>query len=147
MPPTGSTMSASRWTLHQSNPQDPEILDFYTNLEKASQLLLVGNHGLGLPGASSQSSRFTLGCKLARHTLAVLARQSQDGYITCQEQKRNLVVPKLDSLQSSDHTALKVGPQTSVQKHSPQDALKGEVEYFLQFHKTRGLIGPIPMNL
>lgn len=33
------------------------------DLERASNLFLVENHGLGLRGADSHLSRFTLGCK------------------------------------------------------------------------------------
>ena len=79
------TDSPVNLTLHPSltREQDPKILkllhlrqELSPNLEGASHLFPVKNHGLGLGGADFHPSHFTLGCKLPQGMLAVLARRS-----------------------------------------------------------------------
>ncbi|XP_040908617.1 NACHT, LRR and PYD domains-containing protein 14-like, partial [Toxotes jaculatrix] len=58
-----------------------ELLESLENLERASHPFPVENHGLGLGGADSHPSRFTLSCKLPQYVLKVLACRSQQDNI------------------------------------------------------------------
>ena len=77
-------------TLHPSltREQDPKILkllhlrqELSPNPEGASHIFPVENHGLGLGGADSHPSRFTLDCKLPQDMLEVQARRIQKDHI------------------------------------------------------------------
>ena len=74
--------------------QDPKILkllhlkqELSPNQEGASHLFPVKNDGLGIGGADSHPSRFTLGCTPPQDMLEVLVRRSQQDHIICKKQR------------------------------------------------------------
>ncbi len=93
--------------LHRSftREQDPNILkllhlrqELSTNLKWASHLYPTEHHGLGLGGADSNPSRFTLSCKPSQCMPKFLVWRCQQDNIICKKQRWNRVVPKPDTL-------------------------------------------------
>ncbi len=85
--------------------QDPNILKLHhlrqelsTNLKWTSHLFLTDHHGLGLGGADSHPSRFTLGWKPSQCIPKVLVWRGQQDNIIRKKQRQNCVVPKPDTL-------------------------------------------------
>ncbi len=64
----------------------------------AGAVFLTEHHGLGLGGADSHPSRFTLGCKPPQCMPKVPVSRGQQDNIIHKKQRRNRVVPKPDTL-------------------------------------------------